>query len=75
MDTNTQRIIDRWREGALAELDAAKVLYDSGLLRQALFWTHLAIEKALKAHVVQKPVNMRRIHIRFQNLSTLAIFI
>lgn len=54
MAFDLQRQIAYWREGALEELDAAQVLVDGEKLRHALFWTHLALEKALKAHVAKQ---------------------
>jgi HEPN domain-containing protein len=41
-----------WREGAADDLDAARALLNAGKLRQAGFFVHLAIEKAIKACVV-----------------------
>jgi len=45
--------IERWSKGALAETEAARVLLAGKQYRQCLFWAHLAVEKALKAHVVK----------------------
>jgi HEPN domain-containing protein len=44
----------RWRDSALSELKPAHDLMATGNPRQALFWAHLALEKILKAHVVQQ---------------------
>lgn len=52
-DLNIDLIVSRWRDGALAELDAAKILLAAEKNRQAMFWLHLTLEKALKAHVVK----------------------
>ncbi len=42
-----------WRDGAAEELACAEMLARGGHARQALFFAHLALEKALKAHVTQ----------------------
>jgi len=42
-----------WKQGAEEELETARVLLQSRRNRPALFFTHLALEKALKAHVVK----------------------
>ena len=49
MDVDRQ--IKYWRAGAEEDIKAAKVLCQSKLYRQSLFFGHLAIEKILKAHV------------------------
>jgi HEPN domain-containing protein len=43
--------IAHWRDGALEEWQVASELLEKRRVRQALFFTHLALEKALKAHV------------------------
>jgi len=43
--------IAHWRDGAREEWQVATELLEKGRVRQALFFTHLALEKALKAHV------------------------
>jgi len=43
--------VARWRDGAREEWEVATELLEHGRVRQALFFTHLALEKALKAHV------------------------
>jgi HEPN domain-containing protein len=43
--------VAHWRDGALEEWQVANELLEKGRARQALFFTHLALEKALKAHV------------------------
>jgi HEPN domain-containing protein len=43
--------IAHWRDGAREEWQVAAELLEKGRIRHALFFTHLAIEKALKAHV------------------------
>jgi HEPN domain-containing protein len=44
--------IDYWIESAKEDLDAAASLFNSRKYRHALFFAHLAVEKALKALVV-----------------------
>ena len=51
MDIEKQ--INYWREGAHASLRSVPTLADGEFWAEALFWTHLAVEKALKAHVVK----------------------
>ena len=41
-----------WRDGSADDLDAARTLLAAGKIRQAAFFVHLAIEKAIKACVV-----------------------
>jgi len=43
--------IGHWRDGAREEWLVAGELREKGRVRHALFFTHLALEKALKAHV------------------------
>jgi len=45
-----QQIV-HWRDGAREEWEVASELLEKGRIRHALFFTHLAIEKALKGHV------------------------
>jgi len=42
-----------WSEGAHEAMRSVPVLEDGEFWTEALFWTHLAVEKALKAHVVK----------------------
>lgn len=42
-----------WRDSATDDVQAAQALLTAGKARQAGFFVHLAIEKALKARVVQ----------------------
>jgi HEPN domain-containing protein len=48
------RQVAHWRTGAREEWEVATELLNNGRLRQALFFTHLALEKALKAHVCRQ---------------------
>jgi len=41
--------VAHWRDGAREEWEVAAVLLQKGRVRHALFFTHLAVEKALKA--------------------------
>ena len=43
--------IEHWREGAREEWQVAGELLEKGRVRHALFFSHLALEQALKAHV------------------------
>jgi HEPN domain-containing protein len=43
--------IAHWRRGALEDWDVATELLEKGRARHALFFIHLALEKALKAHI------------------------
>ena len=49
VDIATQ--VAHWREGALEDWQVAAELLEHGRARQSLFFVHLALEKALKAHV------------------------
>ncbi|HPO16591.1 MAG TPA: HEPN domain-containing protein [Candidatus Hydrogenedentes bacterium] len=45
--------IEYWNVGSEEEMRAATLLLSKGLVRQGLFFCHLALEKKLKAHVVR----------------------
>ena len=49
MDVEKQ--VDFWKRGSAEDLQAARSLADSDHRRHALFFTHLSLEKMLKAHV------------------------
>mgnify|MGYP003351225168 CR=1 FL=1 len=51
MDWDEQ--VDFWRRGALDDLDAARVLLEKRKFGHSLFCMHLAVEKALKARVME----------------------
>jgi len=53
MPINIQKLIKYWNDGALEDIDTAKMLMKSGKGKEALFFPHLAMEKALKALVVK----------------------
>ena len=67
MDVEKQ--VDSWRSGSEEDIAAAETLMEKGHLRHALFFAHLAVEKALKAHVVRKT---RDVPPRIHNLTRLA---
>lgn len=46
-----RRQIEYWLNGSQDDIEAAAVLLEKGKVRQSLFFAHLAVEKALKAHV------------------------
>jgi HEPN domain-containing protein len=41
-----------WRDSSSDDLDAARTLLNAGKVRQAGFFVHLAVEKAVKARIV-----------------------
>jgi HEPN domain-containing protein len=47
-----------WRDGAREEWQVAEELLERGRVRHALFFTHLAIEKALKARVCRQTMDL-----------------
>jgi len=51
---NVQRQIEYWITGAEDDLESAKVLIEKNRLLHGLFFCHLVIEKAIKAHVVKE---------------------
>ena len=51
MDVEKQ--IAYWREGARLASRSVPVLEEGGFWLEALFWTHLCVEKSLKAHVAK----------------------
>jgi HEPN domain-containing protein len=53
MPINVPKLIHYWKQGAEEELDTAHVLLENRKKRETLFFAHLALEKALKAHVVR----------------------
>lgn len=46
--------VTHWRDGAREEWQVAEELLERGRIRHALFFTHLAVEKALKSRVCQQ---------------------
>ena len=51
---DVQKQIDYWRTGSEEDIGAAEVLFETERYRHALFFAHLAVEKALKAHVAKR---------------------
>lgn len=58
-----------WRDGALEEWQVASELLEKGRIRHAMFFAHLALEKALKAHVCRHTGDLAP---RTHNLARLA---
>lgn len=52
-DSDIERQVQYWRDGAQEDFAAGEVLVSNGHARQGLFFVHLALEKALKAHVTR----------------------
>ena len=50
---DAQKQIDYWRDGGGEDIAAARSLLEKGHVRHALFFSHLAVEKMLKAHVAK----------------------
>lgn len=50
---NVEKQITYWLDGALSNIDTAKLLIENGKLIEGLFFAHLSIEKILKAHYVK----------------------
>jgi HEPN domain-containing protein len=48
---DVRRQIEYWLNGSQDDIEAAAVLLEKHKIRQSLFFAHLAVEKALKAHV------------------------
>lgn len=53
MSLDLEQQVAYWRDGAIDDWESAGILIEKGKIRQGLFWSHLTIEKALKAHVVK----------------------
>jgi HEPN domain-containing protein len=66
------RIIGHWRKGAKDALRVAKLAAEDGAYELALFHCHLAVEKALKAAVMEKT---GKPHPKVHNLSRLALLV
>jgi HEPN domain-containing protein len=48
---DVRRQVEYWLNGSQDDIEAAVVLLEKRKIRQSLFFAHLAVEKALKAHV------------------------
>ncbi len=64
-----EKQVDFWLKTALEDWDVAKDLVSRGKPRYGLFFTHLAIEKLLKAHVCR---NTKDLAPKIHNLVRLA---
>ena len=51
---DVQKQIDYWRKGSEEDLEVAERLLQMRKLRHGMFFAHLAVEKMLKAHVVNR---------------------
>jgi len=60
---NIRKQVEHWREGAREDWRVGAKLVEEGEVRHGLFFIHLALEKALKAHVCRATRNLApRIH-------------
>ena len=50
---NIEKQIRYWLDGASSDFEAAEALVQNGKFLQGLFFCHLVVEKALKAHVTK----------------------
>ena len=50
---DVQRQLEHWLTGSEEDIEAAALLLEKRKVRQGLFFAHLAVEKALKAHVTR----------------------
>ena len=50
---DVQQYIDYWRQSSQDDLEAAEALFNNRKFSQALFFTHLSVEKILKAHLAK----------------------
>ena len=50
---NIKRQIEYWRKSALSDIETAGILIKNNKLLNGLFFCHLTIEKALKAHYIR----------------------
>src|SRR5690242_12824359 len=66
------QLIAHWRKGSHDALDAARLLSDDGKYELALFHCHLAVEKALKAAIME---STREPHPKVHDLARLALLI
>jgi HEPN domain-containing protein len=49
---NIEKQIEYWKSSALSDIETAEILIEKGKFLHGLFFCHLTIEKALKAHYV-----------------------
>jgi len=50
---DVEKQVAYWRDGAPDAFRSVPTLRENGFWREALFWAHLGVEKAFKAHVVR----------------------
>ncbi|MFN3997477.1 HEPN domain-containing protein [Algoriphagus sp.] len=53
MGINIEKQIEYWINGAVEDLEVASILIEKSRCLHGLFFCHLVVEKALKAHVVK----------------------
>ena len=53
MSKDIEGLISRWREDAVEDMDLARDILKRGKHRHAMFFAHLALEKALKVLVMR----------------------
>lgn len=53
MSINIEKQVEYWLNGANDDLEVAEILIEKRRFLHGLFFCHLVIEKALKAHVVK----------------------
>lgn len=53
MGINLEKQVEYWLNGAKEDLDVAEILIEKRRFLHGLFFCHLVLEKALKAHVVK----------------------
>ena len=53
MQPDIPKQIEYWINGALDNIETAEILIEKGKRLEGLFFCHLALEKALKAHVTK----------------------
>ncbi|MCX7044905.1 MAG: HEPN domain-containing protein [Candidatus Sumerlaeota bacterium] len=53
MSIDVTKQISYWRDGSLEDMEVAGELLEKRRYRHGLFFAHLALEKALKAHVAK----------------------
>lgn len=73
---DVEKQVAYWRNSAREDWEVAQELVENGRVRHGLFFAHLALEKALKAHICRQTRDLPpRIHnlVRLAQLSTLAL--
>ncbi len=50
---DVEKQVAHWRDMALSDIESAEILVEKGKYLHGLFFCHLVIEKALKAHFVK----------------------